>query len=999
MSLAAETGWITEPADGLERGATGRREACGMPRMKEIAMAAIVREIGTRTGRRLILGLAVLGLAAGACLEGNAGPRGRQGEPGSSGGGGNLDRWDDLPGLVIQILEVSGASGADGTFRAGDRIRVRFRIQNRAGENLALGDLDAGSIYVSGPSFNYQRVLPRQQDLIAASERVGGGTYAYTFAAAIPATYPAPYNDTPTFGAADGELQGQALLAGTYTVGIEAYKDYDVEGEEFRDAGNATRDFLFGGAAALEPREVVKMDNCNRCHRDLHVHSDRRRDVRNCVLCHTAGAEDGNDPGLAGGTPGVTIDFRVMIHKIHNARSLPSVLGVATNPDGTRNYAATPQPLIYTDPPDEMVDFSEHIFPQWPNLNIAMPRDQGYSALGSTERGLEDTIRMGATACDACHGDPDGAGPLTAPAQGGLAYSQPSRKACGACHDDINWDYPYTANGQTMPAGSTACILCHPASGLPLSPQDAHLHPLLDAGFNPGLNVNLTAVTPEAGLTLDPGEKVAVTFSITDDSGADVNPTSLGSLAFVLNGPITNRNLIAYVNIPKEKLGATASSYTVNLPEPELLEFVGTAGNDGAIESFFTARFPHWNVGNSLTAVYERTATGIGTTLTADAAADQFYVDVLNSAGFARDNYVVLDDGVLGLEEYRQIALVDGNRLWFKTPYSYGFETGLRNGHLAGASIAVVTLTAQVAGTDYTLNAATGQITEVAANSFLAGNDIVCTYTTDFVLPAAFPPALNDSPDLDETWAKWAGLPIADGTYTIGILASRTLGLALYGETTNYPITTPPATMDFLVGGATTLDTYGLVSDSGAACYTCHRDMWFHGGGRRGFDACMLCHGTASSEDRPRYVAGNAPDTTRVLVEFRSMLHKIHKGEELAHADDWEVVGYGSAAWPNNFAVHTYGEVEFPARREGVRNCTKCHGDGNVAWMEPSDRTHPTSAVLPTREWRTVCNSCHDSDEATAHIDIMTSAGGVESCEVCHHPGADLGVDVMHKTR
>ena len=35
-----------------------------------------------------------------------------------------------------------------------------------------------------------------------------------------------------------------------------------------------------------------------------------------------------------------------MIHKIHNGEHLPSVNGVATNPDGTRNYDATPTPYI-----------------------------------------------------------------------------------------------------------------------------------------------------------------------------------------------------------------------------------------------------------------------------------------------------------------------------------------------------------------------------------------------------------------------------------------------------------------------------------------------------------------------------------------------------------------------------------------------------------------------------------------------------------------------------
>ena len=46
----------------------------------------------------------------------------------------------------------------------------------------------------------------------------------------------------------------------------------------------------------------------------------------------------------------------------------------------------------------------------------------------------------------------DHGGALTPPAQGTLAYTQPTRRACGSCHDDIDWARPYTANGLTMPA-------------------------------------------------------------------------------------------------------------------------------------------------------------------------------------------------------------------------------------------------------------------------------------------------------------------------------------------------------------------------------------------------------------------------------------------------------------------------------------------------------------------------------------------------------------------
>src|SRR5678810_1080708 len=123
--------------------------------------------------------------------------------------------------------------------------------------------------------------------------------------------------------------------------------------------------------------------------------------------------------------------IRDRIHRIHNGEHLPSVQGVATNADGTRNYAATPKPYKIVGFQNSVIDFSAVAFPVWPNLNIAMPRDFGYTVLTAPQKATDDLIRMGVTACAKCHGDPDGTGPVTAPAQGDSAWSQPSRAACG----------------------------------------------------------------------------------------------------------------------------------------------------------------------------------------------------------------------------------------------------------------------------------------------------------------------------------------------------------------------------------------------------------------------------------------------------------------------------------------------------------------------------------------------------------------------------------------
>lgn len=425
---------------------------------------------------------------------------------------------------------------------------------------------------MSGPTFNYQRVIEEQTDLRSASVYEGNGVWAYTFSVAIPSTYLAPINDSTSL--TDGELTGQTLLAGTYSVGMQLDGTYqDINGQEFTDAGTAVSDFLFGGATTLAPREVSQADNCNVCHTELRAHDNKRKDVRLCVLCHTAGAEDSNESGA---TPGTTIEFKVMIHKLHNGSHLPSVLGVSTNTSGTRVYPSTvadTKPLEYVDDEGHVADFSAATFPVWPNLNVAMPKDLGYSALAGTDpdgsagpllsaKGCEDQIRTGATACAKCHGDPDANGSLTAPEQGQLAFAQPSRRACGACHDDIDWSRPYVANGATMDPqpDDSGCIDCHKDTAAnqtdvslkPLSVTEAHLHPLLAPAIDPGVNSVISSISGGTGPNsrFQNGDTPTVTFSLTNDGGSDIGLATMDSCSTFFFGPTTNRQLVMPVPSP-----------------------------------------------------------------------------------------------------------------------------------------------------------------------------------------------------------------------------------------------------------------------------------------------------------------------------------------------------------------------------------------------------------------------------------------------------------------
>jgi hypothetical protein len=526
----------------------------------------------------LALATALVG-ALGACSA-DDGDNGAPGDPGPTPEI-EIGAYEALPGVNVAITSVSGGSGAGGNVRAGDILTVEFTAENDAGDPLDLTKLTRSSIYVSGPTSNYQRVIASQSDVLTRATEVSEGVYSYRFAVPVPSTFLAPLNDTASL--TDGELTGQALLNGTYTVGMELRKDFTIEGEVFRDVGNATSDFLFGTAAALEPREVVLREACNACHTNLQAHGGNRLDIVNCLLCHTAGAEDRNTANVAGGTPGVGIEFSVMIHKIHTGTYLPSVLGIATNADGTRKYDATPAPYQIIGFGDSLIDFSHVVFPAYPSFAAAMPRDSGYTALGAPQKSLEDRQRRGPVECAKCHGDPDGAGPLAAPAQGDNFKTHPTTRACGSCHDDWDPAKPYTANLQTMPADLTDadCTLCHEDAGTPLSIETAHMHPLANPALSAGVNFVFDQITDAGGDNdgnFDAGETVRVTFRVENDNGDPIAASTLSRIETILSGPTMNPQMMCYQRVPPAYFTGNGP-YTIDLPDLVFYEPAGTSNN------------------------------------------------------------------------------------------------------------------------------------------------------------------------------------------------------------------------------------------------------------------------------------------------------------------------------------------------------------------------------------------------------------------------------------
>ena len=172
----------------------------------------------TRSRSSLPFALAALAALALAGCDGSDGSDGKQGPPGPPGVPGDpaptpptLTKFDDPPGVNFAITQLSGGSfsSADGDadhFQPGDTLSLTFTLTKDDGSAWGLGEMSALTLLVSGPSFNYQRVLAEQSDVIASAVKVGEGTWTYTFPTPIPDTYLPPYNDSPSFDIDDGEL-------------------------------------------------------------------------------------------------------------------------------------------------------------------------------------------------------------------------------------------------------------------------------------------------------------------------------------------------------------------------------------------------------------------------------------------------------------------------------------------------------------------------------------------------------------------------------------------------------------------------------------------------------------------------------------------------------------------------------------------------------------------------------------------------------------------------
>lgn len=291
------------------------------------------------------------------------------------------------PSLALAIESVTGVTAGAGptlTFRATDR------AMNPVADATALTSLRA---VVAGPTVpDYADFPPRSFTMVGNGATgtlmaLGAGRFSYQFAA----------------GAVS------PMATGTLAFGLEGYRTERVTpasgtAYDYRHgAVNPVTYAAVGGGTAVPRRTVVDTARCNSCHGEISAHGNNRNgNVQYCVTCHNPrGTDVARRPSTAGAP--VSIDFPVMIHRIHMGEHLPSVqAGGRYTIYGFGNTAHDFSNVALPRSPAECaachVSNSERV----PSTRICTSCHDSPAALAHTQL---NTTSMGVESCMTCHGE------------------------------------------------------------------------------------------------------------------------------------------------------------------------------------------------------------------------------------------------------------------------------------------------------------------------------------------------------------------------------------------------------------------------------------------------------------------------------------------------------------------------------------------------------------------------------------------------------------------
>jgi OmcA/MtrC family decaheme c-type cytochrome len=416
-----------------------------------------------------LLGSMLAVLALSACGGGGGG-----GGSSSSGGGSN-NNAGGVACSTAGCVNINNASSIDAQISGasvGSPPVIEFRLRDDNGNPII-------NLPPSAISFTFAKLMPGTDGNASAWQsyvnRLDNGAVQATTESGASGILVDHGDGTYTYTFATDVTKVTNPIAVPYNASLTHRVSFEIRG--FVPVDNPVYDFRpdDGATSGLFTREIVKTANCNRCHEKLALHGNARFEVQQCVSCHNPGSTDG-------GT-GNTVDFKVMIHKIHRGEDLPSV------------QSGTDYCIIGFN--NSRNCFGDVVFPQ--------------------------DIRN----CSNCHdaGDPD-------TPDAANWYTRPTKEACGSCHDNVNFatgkGHDDAATGTGIVADNSMCAGCHtPSSSFEV--RQAHRLQAQEAVKQFAFNINR--------VTYAAGTAPVVDFSITD-------PTSNNSPYDLANDPeITRSNL------------------------------------------------------------------------------------------------------------------------------------------------------------------------------------------------------------------------------------------------------------------------------------------------------------------------------------------------------------------------------------------------------------------------------------------------------------------------
>jgi OmcA/MtrC family decaheme c-type cytochrome len=198
-----------------------------------------------------------------------------------------------------------------------------------------------------------------------------------------------------------------------------------------------------------------------------------------------------------------------------------------------------------------------------------------------------------------------------------------------------------------------------------------------------------------------------------------------------------------------------------------------------------------------------------------------------------------------------------------------------------------------------------------------------------------------------------------------------------------------------------------------AQCSVCHgvfsKDFNVHGGIRNDTRYCPVCH-SPSNDTLSRQLPPVGETAVTSPIDFKVMIHKIHRGEDLTAP--YLLYGRPSGSFPDQQEMPVdFSEVLYPG---DLRDCEACHLPESFLLVPGQGVLQ--EGVLPstTREFMqgqtnktvldvftvpptiAVCTSCHDDVNLTTGENHAAGPQPEASCVACHGVGRSVGVERTH---